>query len=109
MPQDGLGAVEALPRDTGTGGPDAWDGTGPGVGSCASHVSTPEPPWALALPRLQGGHLGQRTLTGGPGPTGVAAASHSAFPHPMAPQSFCDRVADGKHAKDINFIYVLDY
>lgn len=101
MLQDGLGAGGAPPGDSGTGGPAARDGTGPGTGSSVSHVSTPEPPWALALQRLQGGNSGQWTLAHGPDPTGVAAASHSAFPRLTVPRSFRNRVADGKHAKTL--------
>lgn len=88
MPQDGLGAVGALPGDSGTGGPAARDGTGPGVGSCASHVSTPEPPWALALPRLQGGHLGQRTLTRALAPPGWRRHPTLPFPIQWRPSHF---------------------
>lgn len=45
MPQDGLGAVGALPGDSGTGGP-APPGMEPGRGGelCVARIH-PEPPW----------------------------------------------------------------
>lgn len=108
MVQDGLGAGGAPPGDSGTGGPAARDGTGPGRGSSASHMSTPKPPWALALPRLQGGKPGQWTLAHGPDPPGGSGA-----PLCLSPSNGATVISQQSRrwqtCKDINFIYVLDY
>lgn len=85
-------------------------GMEPGRGRGALHRTCPPP--SHRGPRLC--HIFEKG-TGSSGRSHTALThlrgdgGHFAFPHLIVPQSFRDRVANGKHAKDINFIYVLDY